>query len=52
MGKICHIAAASGHDDLLSWSRKYWNSTSWEANKTSLIAVQDHELVHHPLVDK
>ena len=54
MGKIFHSGAASGHDDPLSWSRKYWNSvpTPWETNKTSWIAVPDHELVHHPLVDK
>ena len=54
MGKIFHPGAPSGHDDPLSWSRPYWHSkrTAWETNKTSWIAVPDHELNHHPLVDK
>ena len=55
MGKIFHPNAASGHDDPISWSKKYWHSkrTPWEDTKNrSWTAVPDHELNHHPLVDK
>ena len=54
MGKIFHPGHASGHDDPLSWSRKYFHPhrTDWENNRTSWIAVPDYQLRHKPLVDK
>ena len=55
MGKIFHTRGkASGFDDAISWTEKYYRSrkTPWEKNHTSWIAVPDSQLIGTPLVDQ
>ena len=54
MGKIFHPGIASGHDDPVSWTEKYFHAHSkyWDKYpRYSWYAANDSEVDRHPLID-